>query len=78
MKKNSKIYGDRDSTKKRHSFISSLVPYEKWYIENEKKYKEEIKSIETMNNGQGMNNEYIFFKQKFTFCLQVDLYAKEK
>ena len=57
MKNNSKIYGDRDSTKKRHSFISSLVPYEKWYIENEKKYKEEIKSIETMNNGQGMNIE---------------------
>ena len=26
-----------------------------------KKYKEEIKSIETMNNGRGMSNEYIFF-----------------
>ena len=32
MKINQKIYGDRDSTKKLHIFISIVVPYKKWCI----------------------------------------------
>ena len=37
MKNNKKNYGDRDSTKKLHSFISIVLPSEKSYIGNEKK-----------------------------------------
>ena len=43
MKNNCKIYGDRDSTKSKLSFISIVVLWKKWYAKNEKKktYKKE-------------------------------------
>ena len=37
MKNNCKIYGDRDSTKSKLSFISIVVLWKKWYAKNEKK-----------------------------------------